>query len=214
MQLVTSQQVQEVITHSCPGSNTRFLKAAHSFWTRFHNYESSPPLAYVQHDQIVSLLFATFNRNRYTNAYEIVTIQGQEGHGYASRLWDEYIAFAVEEKHSMRLKLSCTPASVTWHLRNGLVFWGVDPKGSLRSDQQLFPTRTEQLHYQSFAMEHPEQVCPPPLAMKTLLRETLDHYPLSGPQRRRTLGAIHAAGSCWLRESMLVHQNMLETFLQ
>ncbi len=214
MHLVTNQQVLYAIISSRPGSNTRFLKAAHAFWTRFDNYESSPPLAHIHDDQIVSLLFATFNRNRYTNAYEIVTIQGHEGRGYASRLWDAYIAFAVEKKHSMRLKLSCTPASVTWHLRNGLVFWGVDPKGSLRSDQQLFPTRTEQLHHQTFARAHPEQVLPPPRAMNTLLHEALDYYPLSGPQRLRTAQAIHTAGPFWLRESMLAQQHTLGAFLQ
>jgi hypothetical protein len=196
-------QVQKIIDGSDKGSNTRFLSSAHSLWYRFSNYNKTPPMSYEVNGEVVSLIFATYNRDTYSNLYEIVTIQGQEGKGYASRIWDLWTDYAVHERQITRLKMSCTPSSITWHQRNGLLWWAVDPSGSLRSDQPLYPTRSEQLAYRDFAIDHPLEALPPIKTRKKLLEEGLENYSWGDKKRAKTQEAINAAGRSWLREFMI-----------
>jgi hypothetical protein len=213
MILVNSTKVQSLIDNSPAGKNTKFLSAAHSLWTRFHNYEKSLPMAYEVNGEVVSLIFATFNRDGYANLYEIVTLEGKEGNGYASKCWDAWIKYAVEERKIQRLKISCTPSSVSWHLRNGLVFWAVDPTGSLRSDQPLFATRAEQIAYRDQAIVSPLQALPPPKAREQFLREGLDTYNWGEKKKAKTQAAIDTVGKAWLRDA-LMEQPSLEEFLE
>ena len=213
MLFVNSTRVEELIKNSPPGKNTKFLSAAHSLWYRFHNYEKSPPMAYEDNGEIVSLIFSTFNRDGYTNLYEIVTLEGKEGKGYASKCWDAWIKYASEERKSKRLKISCTPSSVTWHCRNGLVFWAVDPTGSLRSDQPLFATRKEQIEWKEFAVLNPSQALPPHKARQQFLSESLESYSWGEKKKAKTQEAINAVGNAWLREALL-EQPSLEEFLK
>jgi hypothetical protein len=196
-------QVQKIIDGSDKGSNTRFLSSAHSLWYRFGNYDKTPPMAYEVNGEVVSLIFATYNRDTYSNLYEIVTIQGQEGNGYASRIWDLWTDYAVQERQITRLKMSCTPSSITWHQRNGLLWWAVDPSGSLRSDQPLYPTRSEQLAYRDYAIDNPLEALPPAKTRQKLLAEGLENYLWGDKKRAKTQEAINAAGRSWLREFMI-----------
>lgn len=213
MILVNSTKVEDIIKNSPAGKNTKFLSAAHSLWTRFHNYEKSLPMAYEVNGEVVSLIFATFNRDGYANLYEIVTIEGHEGKGYASKCWDAWVKYAVEERKVQRLKISCTPSSVSWHLRNGLVFWAVDPTGSLRSDQPLFATRAEQIAYRDAAIVAPLQALPPPKARTQFLAEGLESYSWGEKKKAKTQAAIDTVGKAWLREA-LMEQPSLEDFLK
>lgn len=200
---VRFDQVQDIISKSDKGRNTRFLSSAHSLWYRFGNYDKTPPMAYEVNGEIVSLIFATYNRDTYSNLYEIVTIEGQEGNGYASRIWDLWTDYAVQERQITRLKMSCTPSSITWHQRNGLLWWAVDPSGSLRSDQPLYATRSEQLAYRDYAIDHPLEALPPAKTRKKLSVEGLDNYSWGDKKRAKTQEAIEAAGRSWLREFMI-----------
>ena len=200
---VRFDQVQDIITKSDKGRNTRFLSSAHSLWYRFGNYDKTPPMAYEVNGEIVSLIFATYNRDTYSNLYEIVTIEGQEGNGYASRIWDLWTDYAVQERQITRLKMSCTPSSITWHQRNGLLWWAVDPSGSLRSDQPLYATRSEQLAFRDYAIDHPLEALPPAKTRKKLSAEGLENYSWGDKKRAKTQEAIEAAGRSWLREFMI-----------
>jgi hypothetical protein len=213
MILVNSTKVQQLIESSPAGKNTKFLSAAHSLWTRFHNYDKSLPMAYEVNGEVVSLIFATFNRDGYANLYEIVTLEGQEGKGYASKCWDAWIKYAVEERKVQRLKISCTPSSVSWHNRNGLVFWAVDPTGSLRSDQPLFATRAEQIAFRDNAIVNPLQALPPSKARAQFLAEGLESYTWGEKKKAKTQAAIDTVGKSWLREA-LMDQPSLEDFLK
>lgn len=212
MNFVNSTKVEELIKNSPAGKNTKFLSAAHSLWYRFKNYEKSPPLVFEDNGEVVSLIFATFNRDGYANLYEIVTLEGKEGKGYASKCWDAWIKYAVEERKTKRLKISCTPSSVTWHYRNGLIFWAVDPTGSLRSDQPLFPTRTEQIAYRDYAIVNPLQCLPPYKAREQFQTEGLETYTWGEKKKAKTQTAIDAVGKAWLRDA-LMEQPSLEEFL-
>lgn len=212
MNLVNSTKVEDLIKTSPAGKNTKFLSAAHSLWTRFHNYEKSLPLAYEVNGEVVCLIFATFNRDGYSNLYEIVTLEGKEGNGYASKCWDAYLDYAVNVRKSTRLKISCTPSSVTWHYKNGLIWWAVDPTGSLRSDQPLFPTRAEQIAYRDFAIVNPLQALPPYKAREQFLAEGLESYKWGAKKKAKTQTAIDAVGKAWLRDA-LMEQPSLEEFL-
>ncbi len=212
MNLVNSTKVEDLIKTSPAGKNTKFLSAAHSLWTRFHNYEKSLPLAYEVNGEVVCLIFATFNRDGYSNLYEIVTLEGKEGNGYASKCWDAYLDYAVNVRKSTRLKISCTPSSVTWHYKNGLIWWAVDPTGSLRSDQPIFPTRAEQIAYRDFAIVNPLQALPPYKAREQFLAEGLESYKWGAKKKAKTQTAIDAVGKAWLRDA-LMEQPSLEEFL-
>jgi hypothetical protein len=212
MNFVNSTKVEDLIKNSPAGKNTKFLSAAHSLWYRFHNYDKAPPLAYEVNGEVVSLIFATFNRDGYSNLYEIVTLEGKEGNGYASKCWDAWIKYAVEERKIQRLKISCTPSSVTWHNKNGLIFWGVDPTGSLRSDQPLFKTRQEQIDYRNNAIVNPLQALPPYKAREQFLKEGIDSHNFGVKKKAKTQDAINNVGKSWLRDA-LFNKTTLEDFL-
>lgn len=215
MKFVSSHTVQEIIDNSPAGKNTKFLSAAHSLWTRFKNYEKCPPLAYEDNGEVVCLIFATFNRDGYANLYEIVTVEGKEGKGFASRCWDDWVKYAVNERNSKRLKISCTPSSVTWHKRNGLVFWAIDPTGSLRSDQPLFSTRADQLNYQRWACSAPSVAAAelPEKAKKQFLAEGIDDHGFGAKKKAKTQEAIDNVREFWLRDYLLqLKENTLEEF--
>ena len=207
IRFVDFAKVEQVLANSAKGSNTKFLSSAHSLWYRFKNYDKNPPMAYEVNGEIVSLIFATYNRDTYSNLYEIVTIQGKEGNGYASRIWEIWVNYAVTERQITRLKMSCTPSSITWHQRNGLLWWAVDPSGSLRSDQPLFATRSEQLAYRDWAIDHPLEALPPVKIRQKLIAEGLENYSWGETKRTRTQEAINAAGRSWLREFMIAQSS-------
>lgn len=214
MLFVNSTKVQHIIDNSPAGKNTKFLSAAHSLWTRFHNYEKQLPMAYEVNGEIVSLIFATLNRDGYVNLYEIVTVEGKEGNGYASKCWDSFMDYCVNVKKMQRLKISCTPSSVTWHMRNGLIFWAVDPSGSLRSDQKIFATRQEQISYQNSAVSDPLRHLPPPKAREQFLKEGLEDHKFGSKKKLKTENAIKAVGDFWLRDALFKANTNLEEFLK
>jgi hypothetical protein len=203
MKFATKEQVENLIQNSPAGKNTKFLSASHSLWFRFKNYDKSPPMILEDDGRIVSLIFATFNRDKYTNLYEIVTVEGCEGFGYASKLWDEYVDYAVNVQMMKRLKISCTPSSVSWHLRNGLVFWAVDPTGSLRSDQPLFKNREEQMMFRNLAVDDPTIALPTDSkVIEQLKRESLESHKFGAKKKAATEEAIARVGQYWLRDAL------------
>lgn len=207
MKFATITQVEDLIQSSPDGRNTKFLSASHNLWFRFKNYEKSPPMILEDNGKIVSLIFATFNRDRYTNLYEIVTAEGCEGRGYASRIWNEYVDYAVNVQMMKRLKISCTPSSVTWHMKNGLVFWAVDPTGSLRSDQPLFKSREEQLMFRERAVNDPTIALPNDTKVfEQLQKESLESHKFGPKKKKMTEDAIQSVGKYWLRDALFSNQ--------
>ena len=207
MKFATITQVEDLIQSSPDVRNTKFLSASHNLWFRFKNYEKSPPMILEDNGKIVSLIFATFNRDRYTNLYEIVTAEGCEGRGYASRIWNEYVDYAVNVQMMKRLKISCTPSSVTWHMKNGLVFWAVDPTGSLRSDQPLFKSREEQLMFRERAVNDPTIALPNDTKVfEQLQKESLESHKFGPKKKKMTEDAIQSVGKYWLRDALFSNQ--------
>lgn len=212
MNFATEQEVLDLIENSPPGKNTKFLESSHSLWFRFKNYNKNPPMV-LKENGIVSLIFATFNKDGYTNLYEIVTVQGNEGRGYASKIWDEYVDYAVNVRNSQRLKISCTPDSVTWHSRNGLVFWAIDPTGSLRSDQPLFKNREEQCMFRELAIKDPSIALPTnSKVLERLRKESLESHNFGDKKQKVVEQAILSVGKYWLRDTLL-EQSTLEDWL-
>lgn len=208
MKFASYEQVQELIKNSPEGNNTKFLSAANNLWFRFKNYEKCPPMILEVGGEIVSLIFATFNRDGYTNLYEIVTVQGKEGKGYASDIWDEYVEYATEVKKSTRLKISCTASSVSWHIKNGLVFWAVDPSGSLRSDQPLFKNREEQFIFQKLAIDDPTIALPSEKVCVQLRAESLESHNFGAKKKATVEQAIKVVGASWLRDALFAQSSL------
>lgn len=199
----TEKIVEDYLQTAPEGRNTKFLRGAHNLWKRFKNYDKQPPLTLYDLGEPVAYIFATrSNQSKYMNLYDIVTAEGKEGNGYASSIWD----FAMNDAYHLgmkRLKISCTPDSIGWHLRNGLVFWAVDPSGSLRSDQPLFPSREEQLKFRENAVKDP--FLARPTDTNTLVRlqhESLDSHGFGAKKRGKVEEAIDKVGPYWLRESL------------
>lgn len=204
MKFADLNTVIELIRSSPDGKNTKFLAASHNLWVRFKNYDKSPPMILEDNGKIVSLIFATFNRDKYTNLYEIVTVEGCEGRGYASKIWDQYIEYATNDQGMKRLKISCTPSSVTWHMKNGLVFWAVDPTGSLRSDQPLFKNRKEQLIFRNLAVIDPSIALPSDDRVRNqLINESLESHKFGKKKLEIVKKAIDDVGAYWLRDALL-----------
>jgi len=203
MIFLNEKQVEQIIEHSTEGTNTKFLKGAHNLWKRFQNYTKSPPMALSTANEIVSIIFATFNRNKYTNLYEIVTVEGHEGKGFASKLWEEYVEYAYRGKKMTRLKISCTPTSITWHLRNGLIFWGVDPTGSLKSDQPLFPDRQTQIDMRELFVKNPTFALPPFKVIQALRKSQLEHQPFGQMKHKVVREAIEKTGKYWFGDFLV-----------
>lgn len=198
-----SKEEMELILESQPeGKNTKFLNSAHSLWFRFKNYDKQPPFVLEEQGKPVAFVFATYSqRTKYMNLYEIVTVEGAEGKGYAGKIWDLVIKDAYD-KGMRRLKISCTPSSVGWHVRNGLIFWAVDPSGSLRSDQPLFATRKEQLEFREKAIESPKLAYPKdPKTIDRLLSESLESHGFGKKKTEAVKQAISTVGDAWLRQS-------------
>ena len=211
---LSKEEVETLIEKSPEGKNTKFLNSAHSLWFRFKNYEKEPPMALVDNGDVVSLLFATYNKDKYTNLYEIVTVQGKEGKGYASKLWNYYVDYAVSARGMERLKISCTPSSIGWHYKNGLVFWGVDPTGSLRSDQPLYRDRESQLQFREKAIVSPSLALPNNQKVVDFLKsQSFADHGFGAKKTSVCQEAIDYVGSAWLRDHLFDEGSTLERFM-
>lgn len=202
MRLLLESDIDKIIEKSAPGRNTNFLKASHNLWKRFKNYSKNPPIALTEKTKVVSILFTTFNKNKYTNLYEIVTIQGEEGNGFARKLWAQYVEYATIQKGMTRLKISCTPSSVTWHLKNGLVFWAVDPTGSLKSDQPIFPSIDAQKAARKLFLKNYKLALPNPTVIKNFEKSQLKHYSFGTKKHELIQEAIKKVGPAWLGDCL------------
>ncbi len=129
-------------------------------------------------------------------------MQGEERKGYASALWSDWIAYAVN-RGAARLNISCTPDSIGWHIKNGLVFWSVDRSGSLRSDQPLYATREQQLEFRARAIAEPDIALPPIKYARKYAEERVSALELKESQKAKTIEAIQLVGAAWLRPHML-----------
>jgi len=208
----TPEMVQKVIDESPKGNNTLFLLRAHNLWIRFEYYKSSPPIYLKKGNKIVAFIFATYPSKGHTNLYEIVTVEEQERKGYASEIWEKYIDFAFYEMECKRIKMSCTPSSVTWHMRNGLIFWSIDPSGSLRSDQPLFPTRKEQIAFREKALLNPTIAFPDDATIAMYKIESIEYHETPKPKKKAKKftaakkkeieSAIKSVGKYWLRDAL------------
>ena len=111
----------------------------------------------------------------------------------------------MEEAHNQgmqRLKMSCTPSSVTWHKRNGTIFWAVDPSGSLRCDVPIFPNQHEQLTFRELALKDPSVAIPPSKVAEKLKEESLESHNFGVKKTEKVETAIESVGEYWMRETL------------
>jgi len=200
---LTKEEVEKLIEGQPEGTNTKFLKSSHNLWFRFKNYDKHPPFALMDAGiDPVALVFITFSqRSKYANLYEIVTLEGEEGRGYAGKVYWEVMK-AAHEAGMERLKMSCTPSSVTWHKRNGTIFWAVDPSGSLRVDQPLFSNLQEQLAFREMAVNDPSISLPITKVVDKLKEEGVESHGFGQKKTDKVETAISSVGEYWLRHAL------------
>ena len=207
LQLTTynKEQVEKLIERQPEGDNTRFLKSAHNLWFRFKNYEKHPPFVLVEDPAVphesepLALVFITFSqRSKYANLYEIVTLEGKEGRGYAGKVYWRVMERAFEQG-MQRLKMSCTPSSVTWHMRNGTIFWGVDPSGSLRCDVPIFPNLHERLTFREKAVKDYTLALPPQNVIEKLKTGGPSDHGFGRKKMMKVEEAIKSVGEYYMR---------------
>ena len=173
IKFVKEKVVQDIINNAPKGKNTKFLKASHSLWTRFQNYNKHLPAVLYVENEPVAAIFATCSDK--SNWHQ----QGME-----------------------RIKLSCTPDSIGFHKKNGLVFWSVDKQGSLRSDQPLMPSIDAQIALRERALRDPSLVMPETKVCEKLKTEDLEYLHLSEKKLIQTYEAILSVEDYWLRKSL------------
>tara|TARA_R100000388_G_scaffold90620_3_gene72093 strand:+ start:4032 stop:4703 length:672 start_codon:yes stop_codon:yes gene_type:complete len=207
IKLLNENDVSSLIQRAPSGENTKFLKNAHNLWFRFKNYQRYPCIALYKDSLCVAVIYATFSdKTGYTNLYEICTMQNMERKGYATEIWSEYLKIAYERKMK-RLKISCTPESIGWHKKNGLVFWGVDKQGSLKSDQPLKRTREEQIRFRDKAVIDPGIAKPDEKVCEKLKNEQIENVKLNPKQGVRTWNAIKNVGDYYLGRYLWTTEN-------
>jgi hypothetical protein len=168
---ITQEQFEEWIQGMEKGRNNNFAKGAMNLWIRFKNFEENAPFVLrVNGDIKCAIMITKLSRSSYINLYEIVTATGEEGNGYASKLYWDVIAHFYDDGVK-RLKMSCTPSSIGWHFRNGVITWGVDATGSLRVDVPLRSTKAEQLLLRDSFEDNRDEIIPPPESVRALLKE-------------------------------------------
>ncbi len=211
LKICNREDIENIIKTSVDGNNTKFLKSAHNLWIRFKNYDKQPPYVLYHNDLPVAAVFATFSkRTSYVNLYEIVTFQGMEGKGYASHLWNIVMTHAYNE-NMRRLKISCTPFSIGWHVKNGLVFWAVDSSGSLKSDQPLFANREKQLAFRANAVEDPKIALPTDSkVIEQLQKESLEFHKFGIIKTERVTESIKIVQPYWFREHLFNVPNLMD----
>lgn len=168
---VTQVEFEAWVQSMDEGRNKTFAKGAMNLWIRFKNFEKNAPFALrVDGDIKCVILITKLLRAPYVNLYEIVTATGEEGNGYARRLYWDVLSHFYDDG-VLRLKMSCTPTSIGWHYGNGIIGWGVDATGSIRVDIPLRRTREEQLALRANYKNNMEEITPPEKAIKALLKE-------------------------------------------
>jgi len=194
------QEEMEVFLDSLPvdEKNTKFAKGAHNLWVRFHNYGKHDPFVLKVDGQIVAVCHITvLKKGDYANLYEIYTIPNSEGKGYASTLYWQIMEHMAHTYPRIRLKMSCTPSSIGWHYRNGIIGYGVDPSGSIRVDIPIIAAQQDQLLIRNGWMGNPEFVLPPAKSREKLLKEN----PSFGVKKSAQVEqSIETMGKYYLRE--------------
>ena len=180
--------------------NTKFAKGAHNLWIRFHNYGRHDPFVLEVDGQIVAVCHITvLQKKDYANLYEIYTIPDSEGKGYASSLYWEIMKHMTDNYPFIRLKMSCTPTSIGWHYRNGIIGYGVDPSGSIRVDIPIAPSKDEQVSLREQWDSFPELFLPPTKSRQKLLKEN----PVFGVKKTAQVAqSIYTMGDYYLREEL------------
>lgn len=174
--------------------NLSFAKSAHSLWFRFKNYNerNNPYAIFNDSGEIMAVCMITrLQRESYANLYEIFAVES----GYATDLyWG--IMDLMEKNGVERLKMSCTPASIGWHMRNGIIGWGTDPSGSIRVDIPLMGSRDDQLSLRENWSVDLDKVLPPEKNRSRLKEENNTFGPRKKPKVEE---AINTVGDFYLR---------------
>lgn len=201
MRRASQQEIEQLLeTLPVDEKNTKFAKGAHNLWVRFHNYGKHDPFVLELYGQIVAVCHITVLKNKdYANLYEIYTIPNGEGKGYASTLYWQIMEHMANSYSGIRLKMSCTPSSIGWHYKNGILGYGVDPSGSIRVDMPIEPTKELQLALREGWKTNPEYVLPPAKILEKLLKEN----PTFGVKKSAQVKqSIDTMGEYYLRESL------------
>jgi hypothetical protein len=166
-------------------------------WIRFHNYGKHDPWVLEVDGQILAVCHITvLRKNDYANLYEIYTIPNSEGKGYASTLYWEIMDYMVTTYPFIRLKMSCTPTSIGWHYRNGIIGYGVDPSGSIRVDIPIMSCKEAQLAFRETWDTFPDIALPPAKSQEKLLKEN----PVFGIKKSAQVAqSIKTMGEYYLR---------------
>ncbi len=202
MKFLKEKDIETLLNKQVSGKNTTFLKNSHSLWLRFKNYDKHPPFALRIKDVPVAVIYATSStKTKYINLYEIVTLQGNERKGYGHAVWNEFVDYWHKEG-MQRIKLSCTPDSIGFHVKNGLVFWSVDKSGSLRSDQPMMKSSEDQINLRNKALNEPNLVIPSSKVCDKLKNEDIENLKISKNKLLKTYEAIQTVGDYWMRKHL------------
>ena len=85
-----------------------------------------------------------------------------------------------------------------------MIFWAVDPTGSLRSDQPLFPNIHEQNTFRELAIKDPSLALPKDKkVIDQLTREGLASHGFGSKKTATVDEAIQNVGEYWFRDTLM-----------
>ena len=180
--------------------NFKFANSSHSLWIRFKIYEEGTrdmPFVIIDDEGDIAAvcMITTLKKQPYANLYEIFAVKK----GYATELyWG--VMENMKKRGVERLKMSCTPSSIGWHYRNGIVGWAVDPTGSIRVDVPICRTQEGQLRLRDAALETPSLVMPTGKQAEKLRSEENSFGPKKIIQVEK---AIETMGEFYMRKHLI-----------
>ena len=179
--------------------NFKFADSSQNLWIRFKNYETDKNLPFVilnDKEEIAAVCMITkLVMTPYCNLYDIFAVES----GYATKLYWGIMQY-MKKNGVERLKMSCTPSSIGWHYRNGIVGWAVDPSGSIRVDVPICETQADQLSLRQMAIHTPALVMPPAKQQIKLSEEENSFGPKKIIQVEK---AIDTMGEFYMRKHLI-----------
>ena len=180
--------------------NFKFADSSQNLWIRFKNYENDKNLPFVILDdnrEIAAVCMITkLVMTSYCNLYDIFAVKS----GYATKLYWGIMQY-MYSNGVKRLKMSCTPDSIGWHYRNGIVGWAIDPTGSIRVDIPIKPTQDQQLALRYMAVDGLPQLVMPPEKQADKLRLEENSF---GPKKIiQVEQAIDTMGRYYMRKHLI-----------
>jgi hypothetical protein len=108
----------------------KFAKQAMLWWDDYYSWDAFPPLCLIKNKKVVCYLFYTVSKNKdYLTIHNILTPKKSRNKGYAKEILRVLFDERLIKQHIKRVKMLCVSSSVSFYMKLGVDFWGVNKLG-------------------------------------------------------------------------------------